>query len=89
MKKPTIRVTKWLGDIPVEANCSACPGVVFRAKFQGIDLTAKSFRNLFRLGSASTVRQLTRKNNGRKRERSDISRAGVRNILKVASHACV
>jgi len=22
MKKPTIRVTKWLGDIPVEAACS-------------------------------------------------------------------
>lgn len=32
MKKPTIRVRKWLGDIPVEADCSACPGVVFRAK---------------------------------------------------------
>jgi hypothetical protein len=31
MKKPTIRVTKWLGDIPVEAGCSACTGVVFRA----------------------------------------------------------
>jgi hypothetical protein len=31
MKKPIIRVTKWLGDIPVEASCSACPGVVFRA----------------------------------------------------------
>ncbi|HYM74475.1 MAG TPA: hypothetical protein VE377_00730 [Candidatus Dormibacteraeota bacterium] len=32
MKKPTIRVAKWLGDIPVEAGCTACPGVVFRAK---------------------------------------------------------
>jgi hypothetical protein len=32
MKKATIRVTKWLGDIPVKASCSACPGVVFRAK---------------------------------------------------------
>lgn len=29
MRKPTIRATKWLGDIPVEACCSACPGVVF------------------------------------------------------------
>jgi hypothetical protein len=28
MKKPTIRVAKWLGDIPGEAG----PGVVFRAK---------------------------------------------------------
>jgi hypothetical protein len=32
MKKPTIRVTKWLRDIPVEATCSACPGVSFRAQ---------------------------------------------------------
>jgi hypothetical protein len=31
MKKPTIRVTKWLRDIPVEAGCNACPGVVFKA----------------------------------------------------------
>jgi len=35
MKKPAIRVTKWLGDIPVEASCSVCPGVVFRAKGSG------------------------------------------------------
>ena len=26
MKKPFLRVTKWLGDIPVEAECIACPG---------------------------------------------------------------
>jgi hypothetical protein len=32
VKKPTIRVTKWLADIPVEAQCTACPDVVFRAK---------------------------------------------------------
>jgi len=32
MKKPTIRVTKWLGDIPVDATCTACPSVVFKAK---------------------------------------------------------
>jgi len=31
MKKPTIRVTKWLGDIPVEAGCSACSSVIFKA----------------------------------------------------------
>lgn len=24
MKKPAIRVTKWLRDIPVEASCTAC-----------------------------------------------------------------
>jgi len=32
MKKPVIRVTKWLSDIPVEAQCSLCPGVAFRAQ---------------------------------------------------------
>jgi hypothetical protein len=32
MKKPTLRVTKWLNDIPVEANCSACEGFTFKAK---------------------------------------------------------
>ena len=24
MKKPTLRVTRWLGDISVEAYCTAC-----------------------------------------------------------------
>jgi hypothetical protein len=32
MKKPAIRVTKWLADIPVEATCTACPNVSFRAQ---------------------------------------------------------
>jgi hypothetical protein len=32
MKKPTLRVTKWLADIPVEASCTACAGTSFRAK---------------------------------------------------------
>lgn len=32
MKKPVIRVTKWLAAIPVEATCSACPNVSFRAQ---------------------------------------------------------
>jgi hypothetical protein len=32
MKKPTLRVTKWLGDIPVEAHCTHCPDVSFKAK---------------------------------------------------------
>jgi hypothetical protein len=30
-KKPTLRGTKWLGTIPVEAECTACAGVKFRA----------------------------------------------------------
>jgi len=25
MKNPSLRVTKWLGDIPVEIECRACP----------------------------------------------------------------
>jgi hypothetical protein len=32
MKKPMVRVTKWLSDIPVEATCTFCPSVSFRAK---------------------------------------------------------
>jgi len=32
MKKPTIRVTKWLRDIPIEATCTACPTISFRAE---------------------------------------------------------
>jgi hypothetical protein len=32
VKKPFIRVTKWIGDIPVEAVCTACTGVHFRAE---------------------------------------------------------
>jgi hypothetical protein len=31
MKKPTLRVTKWLADIPVEASCTFCTSVSFRA----------------------------------------------------------
>jgi hypothetical protein len=31
-KKPFIRVTKWLADIPVEAQCTACRDVSFRAQ---------------------------------------------------------
>lgn len=30
MKKTTLRVTRWLGDIPVEAQCTFCPTVSFR-----------------------------------------------------------
>jgi hypothetical protein len=32
MKKPTLRVTQWLADIPVEASCTFCNGVSFRAQ---------------------------------------------------------
>ena len=32
MKGPTLRVTKWLGDIPVEAHCTACAAVSFKAQ---------------------------------------------------------
>jgi len=31
-KKPALRVTKWLADIPVEASCTFCSGVSFRAQ---------------------------------------------------------
>jgi hypothetical protein len=32
MKKPFLRVTKWLGEIPVEAHCILCPETIFKAK---------------------------------------------------------
>jgi len=32
MKKPSLRVTKWLGDIPVTGECTSCAGVRFDAK---------------------------------------------------------
>jgi hypothetical protein len=35
MKKPAIRVTKWLVDIPVEAHCTFCPTVVLKAQGSG------------------------------------------------------
>ena len=31
MKRPAVRVTKWLGDIPVEASCTVCPEVSLKA----------------------------------------------------------
>ena len=30
-KKPFLRGTKWLGTIPVEAECTACAGLKFKA----------------------------------------------------------
>jgi hypothetical protein len=30
MTKSTLRVTKWLGDIPLEGSCTLCPAVLFR-----------------------------------------------------------
>ena len=35
MKKPFMRVTKWLGDIPVEARCTSCPATMFKAQGSG------------------------------------------------------
>ncbi len=45
MKKPRIRVTRWLGDIPVEASCSACPGVVFKATGSGHRPNREEYQN--------------------------------------------
>jgi hypothetical protein len=32
MKKPNLRVTKWLGEIPVEGECAFCVSVRFQVK---------------------------------------------------------
>jgi hypothetical protein len=31
VKKPALRVTKWLGDIPIEGCCTLCPETLFQA----------------------------------------------------------
>jgi hypothetical protein len=31
VKKPALRVTKWLGDIPIEGCCTLCPETLFLA----------------------------------------------------------
>jgi hypothetical protein len=32
MKKPFLRVTQWLGTIPVEAECTSCPDAKFKVR---------------------------------------------------------
>ena len=32
MKKPVLRVTKWLGTIPIEAECTACADAKFQVR---------------------------------------------------------
>ena len=32
MEKLTLRVTKWMGDIPVETHCTQCADVSFKAQ---------------------------------------------------------
>jgi hypothetical protein len=32
MKRPFLRVTKWLGTIPVEAECTACVDAKFQVR---------------------------------------------------------
>lgn len=44
MKKPNLRVTKWLKDIPVEAICSACSGVSFKAQGLGHRPSREEYR---------------------------------------------
>ena len=31
MKKPSLRITKWPGEIPIEGGCTLCPTFLFRA----------------------------------------------------------
>jgi hypothetical protein len=46
MKKPFIRVTKWLGDIPVEAECTACrKETSFRVKPPGHRPSREEYAN--------------------------------------------
>ena len=51
-KEPTLRITKWLkaasipgSDIPLEAECTACPDVHFETPFSLRSHLAKPFTN--------------------------------------------
>lgn len=44
VKKPVLRVSKWLGEIPVEAYCAACSGIVFRARGSGHRPNGEEYR---------------------------------------------
>ena len=46
MKKPFLRVTKWLGDIPVEATCIACAGVQLRVNSTSHRPTREAYQRL-------------------------------------------
>jgi hypothetical protein len=65
MKKPTIRVTKWLGDIPVEAACSACASAIFRAKGSGHRPNREEFQKSIQAQFDEHCKRHTRKNDGR------------------------
>jgi hypothetical protein len=61
MKKPTLRVTKWLGDIPIEANCTACSDLSFKAKtatHRPIAKSPKSARVHYRANSTRISKRL-------------------------------
>jgi hypothetical protein len=45
MKKPFLRVTKWLEDIPVEAECTACPAA---GKFRATSASHRPNREEYR-----------------------------------------
>jgi hypothetical protein len=45
MKKPFLRVTKWLGDIPIEAECTHCPA---EAKFRVASSSHRPTREEYR-----------------------------------------
>jgi len=45
MKKPFLHVTKWLGDIPVEAECTACPAA---GKFRATSASHRPNREEYR-----------------------------------------
>jgi hypothetical protein len=79
MKKPDLRVTKWLAHIPVEvlSGCTACPAVSFRAS---------------RPSSIRTARPYTRSKDGRRhREPKEIPRvlsAGEPDIPRSGARSC-
>jgi hypothetical protein len=49
MKKPFLRVTKWLKDIPVEGTCIACADSQFRANSVSHRPTREEYQRLLQL----------------------------------------
>jgi hypothetical protein len=63
MKKPLLRVTKWLSDIPVEAICSACPDLSFRAHGSSHRPNREEYQNSLQKQFDSHCQTSHRKNN--------------------------
>jgi hypothetical protein len=59
MDKPSLRITKWMGTIPVEGGCTSCAEVNLRWRPRRIALSWKSIQPRWRLSLSFTSNQYT------------------------------